>query len=106
GNTLAGTAEAEATNAVATANAAGGTNLEATATKSSGGTTSEATATTASSGGAPTAAATEAGSGGGGTANGGPRDVPGLKGDNTILLINQQLVSYQTKVSFADTVKF
>jgi hypothetical protein len=95
GNTLAATAAVEATNAAATASAAGGSSAQATPTKASGGTTSEATATTASSGG-----------GGGGSANGGPSDVPVVKGDNTILLINQQLVSYQTKVSFADTVKF
>jgi hypothetical protein len=90
---LEATAAVEATNAVATANAAGGSTVSATATQGSGGAQ-------------PTAAATASSSGGGGSASGGPSDVPVVKGDNTILLINQQLVSYQTKVSFADTVKF
>ena len=99
---LAGTAEADATNSAATEAAAGSnTNVSPTAASQS---TVPAQATEASSGGA-TQAATES-TAGGGTASGGPSDIPIIKGDNTILLVNSQLVSYQTKSSFADTVAF
>src|SRR6202040_755964 len=76
------------TSALATANAA-----------SSG----EPTATHAAAG-QPTAAATDSGTGG--SASGGPSDIPIVAGQNTILIANSQLVSYQTAVDYAAVVKF
>jgi hypothetical protein len=104
GSSLSGTASAAGSSAEATANAEA-TQAVATANAAGGSTSGQATATTAS-GSEPTAAATTSGSGSTGGASGGPSDIPVVQGDNTILLVNAQLVSYQTKTDFATTVKF
>ena len=94
GNSAVATADAASTEAMATANAATG-----------GNPSGKPTATKAAAD-QPTAAATQAASGGGGPAAGGPKDIPVISGANTILLANDQLVSYQSKSDMAAVVKF
>jgi len=102
----AATAGAVGSSAGATANAAA-TQLVATANAASGGnTTSSAPTATKEAAGEATAAATEPSSGGGGAISGGPKDIPVVSGDNTVLLASDKVVSYESKSDFATVVQF